>query len=110
MTVKTGKSYYERKELTFSVPQGSCSGVNLFNMYSSTISEVVDPHLSLLAYADVHATKKELDPNQATEERYVIDLLTENLTKIKEWMNSVRLKMNNSKIRIYNIWKQNTSE
>ena len=26
MTVKIGKSYSERKELTFSVPQGSCSG------------------------------------------------------------------------------------
>ena len=67
-------------------------------MYSSTISEVIDPHLNLLAYADDHAIKKELDPNQAREERYVMDLLTDNLTKIKEWMNSVRLKMNNSKL------------
>ena len=97
MTVKTGKSYSKRKELIFSVPQGSCSGVSLFNMYSGTISEVVNPHLNLLAYADDHAVIKELNPKQATEERYVIGQLTENLTKIKEWMNSVRLKMNNSK-------------
>ena len=59
---------------------------------------MVDPHLNLLAYADDNATKKELNPNQATEEIYVMNLLTENLTKIKEWMNSVRLKMNNSKM------------
>ena len=98
MTVKIGKSYSERKELTFSVPQGSCSGANLFNMYSSTIREVVDPWLNLLAYADHHAIIKELDPNQAMKERYVIDQLTENLTKIKDWMNSVKFKMNISKL------------
>ena len=98
MRVKIGKSYSERKELTFSVPQGSCSGVNLFNMYSGTIREEVDPHLNLLAYADDHVIKKLLDPNQAKEERNVINLLTENITNINEWMNSVRLKMNNSKL------------
>ena len=58
---------------------------------------MVDHHLKLLAYADDHKIIKELDPNQAMEERYVTDLLTENLIKIKKWMNSVRLKMNNSK-------------
>ena len=57
----------------------------------------MDPHLNLLAYVDGHAIKKELDPHQATEERNVINLLTESITNIKEWMNSVRLKMNNSK-------------
>ena len=68
-------------------------------MYSGTIGEVVDPHLNLLAYADDHAIKKELDPDQAIEERNVISLLRENITNIKEWMNSVRLKMNNSKLK-----------
>ena len=57
---------------------------------------MLDPGLSLIAFADDHAIKRELNPNQTTEERYVIDLLADNLTKIKEWMNSVRLKMNNS--------------
>ena len=58
----------------------------------------MDPCLNLLAYVDDHAIKKKLDPNQATEDRNVINLLTENITNIKEWMNSVRLKMNNSKL------------
>ena len=57
-TVKIGKSYSERKELNFSVPQGSCSGAYLFNMYCSTISKVVDPGLSLTAFAHDHAVKK----------------------------------------------------
>ena len=60
MTVKIGKSYSERKEPTFSVPQGSCSGANLFNMYSGAIREVVDPCLNLLAYVDDHAKKRNL--------------------------------------------------
>ena len=97
MTVKIGKSYLERKELTFLVPQGSCSGAYLFNMYSSTISKEVDPGLSLIAFAGDHKIIKEFNLKQTTDESHVINLLTENLTNIKEWMNSVRLMMNNSK-------------
>ena len=66
-------------------------------MYSSTISKEVDPVLSLIAFADDHAINKEINPNQTTDESHVINLLTYNLTKIKEWMDSVRLEMNNSK-------------
>ena len=98
MTVKIGKSYLERKKLTFSVSQGSCSRAYLLNMYSSTISEDVHPGLSLIAFADDHAIIKEFNINQTTDESHVINLLTDNLTKIKEWMNSVRLKKNNSKL------------
>ena len=58
---------------------------------------MADPSLNLLAYADDHVIIKELDPNQATEERNAINLLMENLNYVKEWMNSGRLKMNNSK-------------
>ena len=57
----------------------------------------MDPSLNLLAYANDHAIIKELHLNQATEERNTINLLMENLNYIKEWMNLVRLKMNNSK-------------
>ena len=39
MKVKVGKAYSDKKELTFSVPQGSYAGANLFNMYSSTIKK-----------------------------------------------------------------------
>ena len=67
-------------------------------MYSSTISEDVHPGLSLIAFADDHAIIKEFNINQTTDESHGINLLTDNLTKIKEWMNSVRLKKNNSKL------------
>ena len=35
--VKVGESYSNKKELTFSVPQGSCAGPTLYSVYSSTI-------------------------------------------------------------------------
>ena len=37
-----GNKYSDEKDLTFSVPQGLCSGANLFNVYSSTFSKVID--------------------------------------------------------------------
>ena len=40
---------------------------------------------------------KEFNPNLSAEETETIDLLINNLARIKTWMNSVRLKMNNSK-------------
>ena len=42
MKIIIGNTYSDEKDLTFSVPQGSCSGANLFNIYSSTISKVMD--------------------------------------------------------------------
>ena len=66
-------------------------------MYSSTISKELDPGLSLIAFADDHVIVKGFNPNLPTEEIYVRDLLVCNLDNIKPWMNSVRLKINNSK-------------
>ena len=62
MKIKIGEAYSERKELTFSVLQGSHSGTNFFNMYCSTISKVLDPNLGLIAFADNHAVVKEFIP------------------------------------------------
>ena len=97
MKIKIGEAYSERKKLTFSVPQGSCSGANFFNMSCSTISKVLDPNLGLIASADDHVIVKEFNPNKQAEEIKIIDLPIANLASIKSWMNSVRLKMNNAK-------------
>ena len=103
MAVKIGKSYLDRKELTFSVPQGSWSGIYLFYMYRSTISEEVVPGLSLIAFADDHTIIKEFNPNQTTDESHVINLLTDNLTKIKDEL--TKTKDEQLQVRIYNVWK-----
>ena len=62
MKIKTGKSYSQRKELTFLIPQGYCSGANFFKMYCTTMSEVTNPNLSLTAFADNHAFVTEFNP------------------------------------------------
>ena len=93
--IKIWKTY--KKEPSFSVPWGSCSGANLFNMYSSTKSKEVDPSLNLIGFVDDHSIMKEFNPYLPAEENKTIDLLINHLARIKTWMNSVRLKMNNSK-------------
>ena len=61
-------------------------------MYSSTISKVIDYSLNLNAFTNDHSIMKEFNPNLPVVESDTIDLLVNNLAKIKIWMTSVRLK------------------
>ena len=97
MKMRIGKSYSQQKELTFSVPQGSCSGTNFFNMYYSIISEVINPNVGIIVFADDHAIVKEYDPNILAEEMQTRHILITSLANVKSWLNSIRLKMNNVK-------------
>ena len=56
--VVNGK-YSEEKQLTYSVPQGSCSGVYLFNLYCSMLNDVVPSDLHLSGFTDDHSVMKE---------------------------------------------------
>ena len=40
-----------------SVPQGSCAGANIFNLYFSPLHEVIPPDLQLSGFADDHSVK-----------------------------------------------------
>ena len=55
--VNIGKSYSSDRSLDFSVPQGSCAGAQLFNVYSSTLTEVVKSPLksNLYGFVDDHS-------------------------------------------------------
>ena len=92
MKIIIGNTYSDKKDLTFSVPRGLCSGANLFNIYSSTISKVIDSGLNLNGFTKDHSIMKEFNPNLPVEESETIDLLVNNLANIKIWMNLVRLK------------------
>ena len=46
-----GKESSER-DLTVSVPQDSCAGANIFNLYCSPLHEVIPPDLQLSGFAD----------------------------------------------------------
>ena len=52
--VAVNGKYSEVKQLLFGVPQGSCLGANLFNLYCSTIYNVVPSDLHLSGFADDH--------------------------------------------------------
>ena len=43
------------KDLSVSVPQGSCTGANIFNLYCSPLHEVIPPDLQLSGFADDHS-------------------------------------------------------
>ena len=55
--------YSEEKQLTYSVPVGSCSGANLFNLYCSMLNNVVPLDVHLSGFADDHSVRKELKAN-----------------------------------------------
>ena len=45
--VKIGKGYSQPQQLHFSVPQGSCSGANVFTYYWSSIDQIVPKDITL---------------------------------------------------------------
>lgn len=82
----------------FSIPQGSTSGTNLFNIYSSTLSNVVPKDHKLNGFADDHSISDKFYPKKHGEEDNVIKRLQTTPAEVKDWMKKVRLKMNDSKM------------
>ena len=50
-------NYSEPMELWFSIPQGSCSGANLFPCYCSLITSCIPPQLNINGFAGDHSIK-----------------------------------------------------
>ena len=95
--VNVGESYSSKKQLTFSVPQGSCAGPSLYSVYASTMSEIVPHNLEIHGYADDHAIKTSYKSGVQSEELIARTTMEETMVDIKDWMNINRLKMNESK-------------
>ena len=55
MTVKVNNSSSEMTNLKYGVPQGSCSGANIFTAYSSLIKNAVDDTFTLHGFTDDHS-------------------------------------------------------
>ena len=93
-------------ELPFSLPQGSCAGPVLYSAYASTLQEVIqDPDgssstykpIDLHGFADDHAYKKSFAAKSRTDETNTMGELVNCASRIKNWMDGNRLKMNDSK-------------
>ena len=119
--------------MTLSVPQGSIFGPVLYSTYASTLEEVINnvsrsnnisdqlgisgerPHnkketiINLQGFADDHIMKKSfsITENNSNELSTVSDL-EECTSKVKEWMNHNRLKMNGEKMEfiLYGLGQQ----
>ena len=97
MSIKINESKSSIRTFNFSVPQGSCLGPLLFNIYSSSIVDCVHPTQDIGGYADDHFVKGIFDPKSSGAESECFNLLEKSLVDIHHWMQSNTLKMNENK-------------
>ena len=119
--VNIKNSYSSARQLNFSVPQGSVAGPVLYLAYASTLEDITQKQnvmenqstmwnirsqkdIGLYGFADDNAVKNEFTPTKVDNEPQCIASLEECLINIKTWMDSNRLRMNNSKMEfiLYN--------
>ena len=55
--INVGKAYSTKKNLTFSIPQGSCAGPWYYLVHASTLQCVVEKPITINGYADDHILK-----------------------------------------------------
>ena len=106
VTVQKARS--SERDLTFSVPQGSCAGPDLFLAYTSTFPQVVDSQLNIYGFADNHNLGCGFIPGTLgnKDELEKINILTNSLKSMNTWMNRNRLQMNNAKTEVLLIGSQ----
>ena len=95
--VLINNSFSREISINYSVLQGSATGANIFNLYCSTLSEIIPPDLQLSCFTDDHSLRKEFCANGRSAEENTIGELQSCMLTIKNWMDAVQLKMNPSK-------------
>ena len=95
--VKIKESYSTVRSLQFSVPQGSCAGAQLYNVYCSTMHEVVKKPILLYGFADDHTLRDQFKANDRDDEITSISRLENSANDLKTWMDENRLRMNSDK-------------
>ena len=89
--------YSNPRELKYGVPQGSCSGANLFTCYCSLIKDQINNSFTLTAFTDDHSLCKSVKAGNKIEEHNTKTDLEKTLTQIKCWMDAMHLKLNPAK-------------
>ena len=85
------------RQLDFSVPQGSIQGAFLFISYATTLDKIVT-NLTLNGCADDHSIRKEFKPSRlGKDETEIIKTMESSMLGVKDWIDSVCLKMNESR-------------
>ena len=80
--------YLSEKDLTFSVPQGSCAGAFIFISYSSVLKDSCPENISLNGFANDHSIMKAFKPGLQNENETLSDL-TNCMADIRNMMDSV---------------------
>ena len=84
--------------LRYGVPQGSCLGPLLFNMYSSKIFDIVGHHLPQVhCYADDPQLYLSFNPSCAFSQDGAIRSMETCISVVKQWMTSDKLMLNDDK-------------
>ena len=91
------EAYSSEQNLTFSVPQGSASGANIFTAYCQSIVSVIPAGVTLQGFADDHFAHKGFKASSRSQELRTVDILEDTMLNIKNWMDAARLKMNPDK-------------
>ena len=89
--------YSTPRNLSFSVPQGSASGANIFTAYCASLSGKIAKSVNLQGFADDHFISKPYPAGNLLLENLVMDDIQTSIGNAKEWMDSMRLKMNMNK-------------
>ena len=80
--------YSTEKDVTFSVPQGSCASAFIFVSYSSVLRDSCPENISLNGFTDDHSIMKAFKPGLQNEKETLLDL-TNCMANIKNMMYSV---------------------
>ena len=96
------------RELKYGVPQGSCSGANLFTCYCSLIENQIDNSIKLTAFADDHPICNNFKAGDKEQEHKVQTDLEKTFTHFKQWMDMMSLKLNPDKTEyiLFGSWQQ----
>ena len=94
--------------LKYGVPQGSCSGANLFTWYCPLIKNQIDNSITLTAFADDHSICNNFNAGDKEQEHKVKTDLEKTFTDLKQWMDTMHLKLNPDKTEyiLFCSWQQ----
>ena len=95
--VHIGDEYLDSQKLSFGVPQGSCSGANIFTCYCSLINKEVPESVSINCLADDHSLWKTFKAGDKQQETTTKQLLEDTFNGIKSWIDKMWLKLNSDK-------------
>ena len=104
---KIDNTFSDIMELKYGVPQGSCAGPVLYNIYASTLSEVFEKfYISVMGYADDYALYSSSCVGKENISSTIANIEV-CLKEVKEWMGRNRLTMNEQKTEFVAFGRRN---